>query len=149
MRYYYPCKPNRLAPDSAYFDTLDNDPHWIAEVKKNGWRCLAYREASGLVLYTRHHTLITDPLPDLRNFLTLTLLPGAILDGELVNNRTKGTKGLYYVFDIIQAQGVLLVDESLASRRAILERMLPPYPGVVELARADDHRQETALRGVD
>jgi ATP-dependent DNA ligase len=134
MKYFYPCKPNRLAPDSAYFATLDNDPRWIAEVKKNGWRCLAYREASGLVLYTRHNTLITDPLPDLRNFLTLTLPPGTIIDGELVNNRTKDTKGLYYVFDVIQAGGVLLVNNSLTSRRAVLEKLLPPFPGGVELA---------------
>jgi len=134
MRYYFPCKPNRLAPDSPYFASLENDPGWLAEVKKNGWRCLSYREASGLVLYTRHHTLINDPLPDLRNFLTLTLPPGTIIDGELVNNRTKGTKGLYYVFDVIQAQGGLLVNDSLISRRATLEKLLPPCPGVVELA---------------
>jgi ATP-dependent DNA ligase len=134
MKYLYPCKPNRLAPDAAYFGALDNDPHWIAEIKKNGWRCLAYREASGLVLYTRHNTLITDPLPDLRNFLTLVLPPGTIIDGELVNNRTKGTKGLYYVFDILQAQGVMLVDDCLSARRAILEKLLPPCPGTVELA---------------
>ena len=134
MRYYFPCKPNRLAPDSPYFAIIDNDPRWIGELKKNGWRCLAYREASGLVLYTRHHTLITDALPDLRNFLTLVLRPGTIIDGELVNNRTKGTKGLYYAFDIIQAEGVSLVDEPLHVRRAHLEKLLPPSPGMVELA---------------
>ena len=132
--YYYPCKPNRLAPESGYFKSLDNDPRWIAEVKKNGWRCLAHREKESLVLYTRHHTLITDPLQEVRNYLFVTLAPDTIIDGELINNRTKDVKGLYYVFDVISASGKLLVDCSLSYRRAVLEKLIRPYPGVVELA---------------
>ena len=34
MNYLYPCKPNRIYPNSAFFNRLDNDPAWIAEVKK-------------------------------------------------------------------------------------------------------------------
>jgi ATP-dependent DNA ligase len=132
--YYYPCKPNRLAPESGYFNSLDNDPRWIAEVKKNGWRCLAYREKESLVLYTRHHTLITDPLQEVRNYLFVTLAPGTILDGELINNRTKDVKSLYYVFDVIASSGDLLVNCSLSHRRSVLEKLVRPYPGVVELA---------------
>jgi bifunctional non-homologous end joining protein LigD len=122
MNYVYPCKPNWLSPNSDFFNRLDNDPAWIAEVKKNGWRCLAARDEN-LPLWTRHHTTINDTLPEIR--ATLQGLPsGTVLDGELLQNRTKQIKGVYYVFDILQYEGESTMVLPLYARRPILEACL-------------------------
>ena len=135
MDYIYPCKPNQLAPDSSYFLTLDNDDRWVAEVKKNGWRCLVYRENGSVTLYTRHHTRILDALPNLRNYLTVAVPPGTILDGELVHHRTKGTKEFFYLFDMLSYCGSPVVNEPLSHRRTLIDSMVLGTAGLVEVAR--------------
>jgi ATP-dependent DNA ligase len=120
--YLYPCKPNTLTPDSKLFDELDRDIGWIAEVKKNGWRALPITDGEGkLTLWTRHKTLIKEPVPEIREALSGMMSPGTILDGEFINNRTKGVKGKLYLFDILMLEGRLLVDLPLRERRRILE----------------------------
>ncbi|MGD0485672.1 MAG: hypothetical protein ABSB94_00600 [Syntrophorhabdales bacterium] len=144
MPYWFPCKPNRLSLTSELFTRLDNDPGWIAEVKKNGWRCLAYKEGGVLTLWTRHHTTINAPLPDIRNLLTKILPDRCVIDGELIENRTKGVKGIYYVFDILVLNGAFL-NLPLQERRQLLEPIIElgllkisergGHAGPIELAR--------------
>jgi ATP-dependent DNA ligase len=139
MKYYFPCKPNRLSPTSELFKRLDNDQNWIAEVKKNGWRCLAYKESGALTLWTRHHTTINAPFPDIRSLLTKILPDTCVIDGELIENRTKGVKGVYYVFDILALNGAFL-NLPLRERRQLLEPILKisergGHVGPIELAR--------------
>ena len=116
--------------ESALFDTLDSDGGWIAEVKKNGWRCLAQKESGALTLWTRHRTTINDNLADLRASLSEQLPDGTIIDGELLNNRTKEIKGVYYVFDILMFRGRHLVSLPLKERREILETIIKPTPAL-------------------
>lgn len=134
MRYLYPCKPNTLSPTSRLFDELDRDPRWIAEVKKNGWRCLAAKEEGKLTLWTRHRTTVREPLDDLREALR-GLPDGTVLDGELIHHRTRGTKGVLYLFDMLAFKGNLLVGFPLSGRRGSLEIVFKDYlagcPGVV------------------
>ncbi len=121
LLYYYPCKPNPLSLESKFLDILDKDPAWIAEIKKNGWRCLVYRE-SGVALWTRHKTIITEPLPALRD--SLRAVPeNTILDGELIYFRTAEHKGMLYLFDIIAYKGRLIDDLPLHERRKYLEEV--------------------------
>jgi ATP-dependent DNA ligase len=119
MPYWFPCKPNRLSPTSELFKRLDNDAGWVAEVKKNGWRCLAYKESGALTLWTRHHTTIH--LPDLSRLLTDMLPDGCVIDGELLQNRTKEIKGVYYIFDILAVDGASVVNLPFWQRRQLLE----------------------------
>jgi ATP-dependent DNA ligase len=133
MKYYFPCKPNRLSPGSNLFNQLDNDTGWIAEVKKNGWRCLAYKEGGTLTLWTRHHTTINDLLPELRGLLTKVLPDRCVLDGELLQNRTKGVKGVYYVFDLLMLEGAPTTGLPLWNRRQLLETVVTPT-GPITLA---------------
>ncbi|MGA2108320.1 MAG: hypothetical protein ABSH25_11840 [Syntrophorhabdales bacterium] len=133
MNYYFPCKPNRLSATSNLFNRLDNDTGWIAEVKKNGWRCLAYKEGGALTLWTRHHTTINDLLPELRGLLTKVLPDRCVLDGELLQNRTKGVKGVYYVFDLLMLEGAPTTGLPLWNRRQLLEATVTPT-GAIELA---------------
>jgi len=135
MKYWFPCKPNRLSAGSDLFTRLDNDTGWIAEVKKNGWRCLAYKEGGALTLWTRHHTTINDPLPELRGLLTDMLPDGCVLDGELLHNRTKEIKGVYYVFDLLMLEGAPTTSLPLWNRRQLLEAFIELVPtGSIELA---------------
>ncbi len=133
--YLYPCKPNTLTPDSKLSDELDRDIGWIAEVKKNGWRALPTKDEKGnLTIWTRHKTLIKDAVPELREALISMMPAGTILDGELINNRTKGVNGKLYLFDIIVLEGRLLVNLPLRERRKLLEGVVVEGPHI-ELAR--------------
>ena len=130
--YLYPCKPNTLTPDSKLFDELDRDIGWIAEVKKNGWRALPTKDEKGnLTIWTRHKTLIKDAVPELREALAEMMPKGTILDGEFINNRTKGVKGKLYLFDILMLEGRLLLDLPLRERRQILEGVVKETPDIV------------------
>lgn len=131
MIYYYPCKPNQIDKDSDMFKSLDKDSGWIAEVKKDGWRCMAYRDKK-VTLWTRHKTLITKDT-DTINKRLLELPENTIIDGEFINNRTKNVKGIYYVFDILMHKGTLLVNVPFSKRRKILETVMP-FDSAVQLA---------------
>ena len=135
MNYLYPCKPNWLAPDSSFFAALDNDDRWVAEVKKNGWRCLVYRENDSVILYTRHRTVINEKLPRLRDYLRVAVPPGTILDCELIHSRTKTVKEFLYPFDLLTLSREPLVERPLEYRRALLEKYISPSPGLFEIAR--------------
>jgi len=45
MQYIFPCKPHRVEKDSPLLHSLNDTPEWAAEVKRNGWRCLAMMDA--------------------------------------------------------------------------------------------------------
>ena len=92
MKYIYPNLPNWIDPSKVI--DYDKKPSWIAERKKNGWRCLAVRDEGGLTLFTRRKTIIYDQLPVTRN--ALQRLPYAtMIDGELMEKRTKDIKDLF------------------------------------------------------
>lgn len=119
MTYFYPNAPNFIEP--GMLSEFDRNPAYIAERKKNGWRCLAIKAAGSLLLWTRHHTLIPDPLPLTRS--ALADLPNeTIIDGELIDRRTKGTKDTYYAFDILMLSGRLLFGLEWRERRRLLEK---------------------------
>ncbi len=131
MKYLYPCKPNPLSLDSPFLDELDKDVRWIGEIKKNGWRCLIHRDKE-VILWTRHKTVIHEPLAALRD--SLRAVPeDTILDGELIHFRTQDVKGVLYLFDILVHKGRQLTHLPLADRRKILEEVAGGLTGV-ELA---------------
>ena len=133
LKYYYPCLPNRLHVDSPYLRELDKSPKWVAEVKRNGWRCGAYR---GLVLtlWTRKKTTIDDPLPTLREALFNMIPEQTIIDGELLEKRTKTVKELFYAFDIIVYRNNPVFMYLWKERRLLLESVIKPIKGLVELS---------------
>lgn len=119
MIYIYPNKPNWIDKQDI---KLYEKPNWIAERKKNGWRCLAYRNQNNLELWTRHHTLIPDLLPKTRSLL-MQLTLDTVIDGELIDKRTKDVKDEYYAFDILFFEGKPLVNVPWKERRKILENL--------------------------
>lgn len=130
INYFYPCKPVYVHPTSSLAQKLDNNKEWVAELKKNGWRCLVYKSGNNLTLYTRHHTIINDPLPEIREYF-LQVPGNFIVDGELIEKRTKHFKGLFYAFDILYKNNTLLVNMPLVLRREMLDELLPSHGSIV------------------
>ncbi|MEU4690127.1 ATP-dependent DNA ligase [Actinoplanes sp. NPDC023714] len=115
------------------------------EVKFDGWRCLAFT-AGPIHLQSRHGKDLTRHFPDVRAGLDAALLPDAVLDGELIvfdpaRGRTSfgalqdrvrtGRRPLavsYVVFDLLQLDGIELLDRPLLERRMLLEELLDGVP---------------------
>lgn len=132
VNYLYPCAPNRLQADNPRLESIDKDPHWIAERKMNGWRCLVIRQEEGApVLWTRHHTLIEFPVPELRSDLADQVPPCSIIDGEILENRTKELKGIFYAFDVLLADNCLLTGRTWLQRRGLLEQIIRPTGAIM------------------
>jgi len=135
MKYLYPCQPGgRLNIDSEQFAKFDNDERWVAETKRNGWRCLACKDGSKLILYTRRNTMIMDKLPRLREALRTQLPDGTIIDGELMEKRTKNVKELFYAFDILFHMGRPVYNLPWKERRKLLEETITEIPDLIELS---------------
>lgn len=128
VNYVYPNLPNFIDPA-----TVDNyQPHFVAEVKKNGWRCVAWKKDK-LQLWTRRKTLINFHLPVTRGFLDL-LPPDTMIDGELLDRRTKDLKDHYYAFDVMYIEGESVMHLPWWKRREKLELLLAKYGVWVELS---------------
>lgn len=125
MIYYYPCQPNEMSPTSKEFLELENDPTWWAEPKKNGWRCMYYRDEKEL--WTRHKTrLPSDEFKELIDALS-SLPRHTILDGELLDRRTKSIKKTYYLFDVLLFDGQDVTHTPYRDRRRIVEDIYGTY----------------------
>ncbi|HVQ44917.1 MAG TPA: DNA ligase D [Candidatus Saccharimonadia bacterium] len=134
-----------------------DDPAWIYEIKWDGYRIMAELGAGGVTLhtrggqdYTQRFKIIADELHHLR-------VP-ALIDGEItvvdpdgrssfqaLQNYLRTGQGrlLYYAFDLLHLAGHDLTNLPLASRKALLRRILPPGPHL----RYSDHiaEQGTAM----
>lgn len=128
--YYFPNMPIRLHPNNPYFLELDNNELWAAEVKKNGWRCLTYIN-DNILFYNRHNRLITENFTSLRKSLK-DIPPKTILDGEILNFRTKDVKEKLYLFDVIMWDGKLLASQPYIERIKYLKNI--PTSEHVEIA---------------
>ena len=144
--FVYPCKPMRLYPNSTLFKQLNNNPLYIAEVKKNGWRTLVEVNNSKLTLWTRHGTTINSPLKELREYLLDSLGDNVILDGELLDRRTLEVKSFLYLFDIICINDNLITNLPLQERRKLLESIVVEKENLVELSRWVYTDKETLYR---
>ena len=122
MDYIFPCNPKEIKADSVLLKMLDNDPAWIAEVKKNGWRCLTVKDDDVLQLWTKHKTTVTQGnIDDIKDAL-FDLPEGTVLDGELITfKRIKGQADGMYLFDVLQYRGEPLWNKPYFERRGILE----------------------------
>lgn len=133
-----------------------NKPGWIYEEKYDGYRILAYKEGSRIVLVsrngkdrTRNFSAVADAV---KNIPAKTLL----VDGEVVAFDRHGvsrfqllqqgnTSPSYAVFDCLYHNGDDLRKAPLSKRRAVLERMIPDK-GIVFLSH---QLSENGIRAYD
>ncbi|MGH3302831.1 MAG: non-homologous end-joining DNA ligase, partial [Streptosporangiaceae bacterium] len=122
------------------------DPAWMYERKFDGERCLAYRDAAGLALMTRNGQRVNSTYPELSEALAGQQAEDFVIDGEVVafdgkvtsfsllqqrlgvrnppEPLIKAVPVVYYVFDVLRADGRDVRGLSLRSRKQILRTLL-------------------------
>jgi len=145
-------KPMLASPISELKEALEiADGQRISfELKLDGARVQIHKDGKEIRIFSRGLNDMTDSLPEIvREVIEKVKANQIILDGEVVAvdptgtpypfqvimrrfGRTKEDKGtskeinlLLYIFDILQLNGAMLVDESYSKRRAQLEREVP------------------------
>jgi len=115
-------------------------PGWIFEEKIDGWRVLAYMKGAEVELVNREGRSCTQAFPEIATALRALPAISAVLDGELARfderlvsrfdflprhqTGTVATPPLYAAFDLLELDGVSLLDDPLKTRRQTLERLL-------------------------
>ncbi len=125
---------------------------WLFERKLDGERCLAVKDAGGVWLLSRNARLITGSYPEVAEALAGQPPGRLVTDGEVVAieggresfaalqrrmqagdpaaARASGIAVVYYVFDLLHADGLDLRRVPLAERKRLLESALS-YGGPV------------------
>jgi DNA ligase D-like protein (predicted ligase) len=118
--------------------TLPDGPGWTYEIKLDGFRLEAVKNAGKTILYSRRGNVLNQKFQYVAD--ALAKLPDAtIIDGEIVamdsdhrsdfsllqNFRSAQTSIHYYAFDILMLKGKALGTLPLAERRDILAKVLP------------------------
>ena len=134
--------------------TLERDvPHgeqWTFEVKWDGYRALAYIRSSEVQLLSRRDNDLTARFAGVAKEVAKAIkTPHAVVDGEVcaLDERGRasfsamqqgGTALVYYVFDVLEVEGVPLVDLTLRERRERLEKLLDRRNRCVRLSETFD-----------
>jgi bifunctional non-homologous end joining protein LigD len=128
---------------------------WLHEVKHDGYRIIARKEGSRVILWTRHGTNFTDKLPKIAEAVCSLAVDSALIDGEAVvfrpdghsdfaALRTKigGARACLVAFDLLTLNGEDFRQRPLEERRAALS---PLVAGVDNLLFSDALAAEGAL----
>ncbi|WP_145320541.1 ATP-dependent DNA ligase [Paenibacillus xylanexedens] len=145
-------------------DTLPTGPQWIAQVKWDGVRMLAYEDGQELRLVNRRLHERTAQYPELVTPRNLCSGSSYILDGEVIaldpntgkpsfyhvlrRDRMSRPEGIaqavhqipvtYMVFDILFYEGKWVTDQPLADRQRLLHEVLNTAPHVQEVTNTLD-----------
>ncbi|PQP82901.1 DNA ligase [Paenibacillus sp. PCH8] len=145
-------------------DTLPTGPQWIAQIKWDGVRMLAYEDGQELRLINRRLHERTAQYPELAIPRNLCAGSSYILDGEVIaldpdtgkpsfyhvlrRDRMSRPDGIaqavhqipvtYMVFDILFYEGMWVTERPLAERQRLLHEVLNPAPHVQEVTNAPD-----------
>jgi len=125
---------------------------WLLERKFDGERCIARKEGDTVWLQSRTGKDLTGTYPEVRAALAAQRTGRFLLDGELVAfdgtqtsfSRLQQRLGIttpspalvdefpvvYCIFDLLEAGGKDLTTRPLVDRRATLERVITPTPGL-------------------
>ena len=139
-------KPTHLANKATFIESMEclpvtklpEGPQWSYEIKLDGYRLEAVKNASKTTLYSRRRNVLNNKFGYIAEALE-GLQSGTVLDGEIVaidttgksdfnllqNFRSAETNIHYFVFDVLMYKGRLLIRLPLEERRAILSKVLP------------------------
>jgi DNA ligase D-like protein (predicted ligase) len=107
-------------------------PEWVFERKLDGIRCLVVKDGGRTRLYSRNELSLNDRYAPVAAALDADPADGFVIDGEAVTwvggrDRFGGGENaefLYFVFDVLFADGRDLRSLPLEERRAVLEGLL-------------------------
>jgi DNA ligase D-like protein (predicted ligase) len=125
-------RPGFVTPMKAVLtDERPSSPGWVFERKLDGIRCLAVKDGGRTRLYSRNELSLDDRYASLRAAVDADPADGFVIDGEAVvwvDGRDRfGAEGgqlLYYVFDVLFANGRDVRSLPIEERRAALESLL-------------------------
>src|SRR5260221_4431692 len=117
---------------------LPSGGDWVYEVKWDGYRAFGYVRGGDARLVSRNGNDLTERFPDIAKALAKAVRsPECVVDGEVCaldeNGRPSfsamqqgkpGTPLVYELFDVLEVDGVPVVDLSLAERRERLEALI-------------------------
>jgi ATP-dependent DNA ligase len=122
FKYWWPEAPRLIHPDQ-----LDrfNSREWVAEPKLNGIRLQLHLLNGTVQFWGRHgEPLKYTPSVGILAALELLDLPGYwLFDGELRHNKAVGVRHKIAFFDVFIAESQLLIRETFAERRKLLEKL--------------------------
>ncbi|MDX6486075.1 MAG: bifunctional non-ous end joining protein LigD [Gaiellaceae bacterium] len=121
---------------------------WIYEVKWDGYRALGYVRAGEAKLVSRNGNDLTPRFPDIAKALVKAARsPDCVVDGEVcaldeqgrpsfsaMQQGKRGTPLVYEVFDVLEVDGVPVVDLPLTDRRDRLEALLDSRVKTVQIS---------------
>jgi bifunctional non-homologous end joining protein LigD len=132
-----PCQPLLVARPPA-------GPGWLHEIKRDGYRLLARKEADRVHLWTRYGTDFTDRFPKIAEAVRSLPAESALIDGEAVAFRLDGhsdfaalrTKGggamaCLVAFDLLNLDGEGLRQRRIEERRDKLARLVHGVDGIL------------------
>jgi bifunctional non-homologous end joining protein LigD len=130
-------------PSSAERPPSGDD--WLHEIKHDGIRILARRDASGVRLITRHGNDFTARFPLAVEAVTRLPANSFLLDGEsivtnerglavfdLIRHKRHGANAVLLAFDLIELDGEDLRRMPIEQRKRKMAKLVRgPYPGIV------------------
>jgi DNA ligase D-like protein (predicted ligase) len=125
--------------EPMYARSVQNLPkgeEWLYEVKFDGYRCLAGRDANDVTLWSRRGNLFTKQFPLIAQACE-RLPPNTLIDGEIValdetgrvsfnllqHHRSKARALVFYAFDVLIYRGRSVLDVPLYFRREVLHKI--------------------------
>jgi bifunctional non-homologous end joining protein LigD len=112
-------------------------PGWIHEIKHDGYRLMACRDAAGVRLLTRNGHDWASRFPLIVEAVTVLRVRSCLIDGEAVccddngvavfaklRQRRNDRHVLLYAFDLLELDGQDLQREPLVRRKVLLARLL-------------------------
>lgn len=135
------------------------------DTKLDGIRIQVHRSGEEVVIATRSLDVITQRLPEVVDLVRSLPVQRLVLDGEAISvdadgrprpfqetaSRTAQASGVAvsaFFFDVLHADGVDLLDEPLAARLDVLDRLVPERHRVARLVTTDPEKAEEFGRSV-
>jgi ATP-dependent DNA ligase len=122
FKYFYPERPRLLHVNQPLFESLSQNPAWVAEPKYNGSRLQLHVIDGAFHFWNRHQEpLVYTPSREVLDSLRSLDLKGYwLFDGEMRHNKTKGIKHQAVLYDVFIANGELLNAKPFWWRRQIM-----------------------------
>jgi bifunctional non-homologous end joining protein LigD len=132
-----PAKVRFIEPMYARLvNKLPQGQEWLYEIKFDGYRCLAGKDSTGVILWSRRENLFTKQFSRIAQACE-RLPPNTLVDGEIValdesgkvsfnllqHHREKAQALVFYVFDILIYRGRSVLAVPLYFRRELLHRI--------------------------
>ena len=120
----------------------DDVSQWLYEMKWDGFRCVAVKHAGKVQMLTRRGNTPNARFEHIADALANSVLPDAVLDGELValtdkgvpefqllqNSKRNDAPVVYAVFDVLNYEGRDLAGLTLEQRKQFLMSLRPVLP---------------------